>query len=214
MRRNIKLFKLLEMKRLQDITLDDIKAVMNSKGYEIFTKEGVPNIVGIRNATRDDVKDFYDDICWVWWNDSGIETRHYYTITTHPGHYYLEHPIAGTKGTAILVPGQYIDCWILDMHRGKQFALCQREGQVRVYRDDNKDTVLDYDPKTIDTGFFGIDLHHGSIDDSDVIGPWSAGCQVWRYSKPHAQLMDEFKELSEENNFKRFSYTLLLQEDF
>lgn len=199
------------MKQLSEITLEDVKAVMAGKGYEIFTGT-VPNIVGIRNANRQ--SNSYDDRCFVWWTENDTEVSHDYTITTHPGYYYLQNPIAGTKGTAILVPGQYKDCWELAMHRGKQFALCQHCGMVRVYRDDNKDTVLDYDPKTIDTGLFGIDLHHGSIDDSDVVGPWSAGCQVWRYEQPHEDLMNKFKQLGNDNNFDRFSYTLVMQEDF
>lgn len=197
---------------MNDISLADVKEVMQQKNYKIFEEEGIPNIVGIRNAIHS--ADWYDDLCWVWWKESGIEERHLYTITTHPGFYYLQHPIAETKGTAILVPGQYIDCWELGMHRGKQFALCQRGGKVKVYRDPNKDRIMDFDPSTIEEGWFGIDLHHGALDDSDVIGPWSAGCQVWRYAKAHMQLMEKFKELSHRYNYKKFSYTLLLQKDF
>ncbi len=200
------------MKALQDITLDDVKAIVAAKGYEIFTANGIPNIIGIRSANRQ--SNSYDDRCFVWWSIDGVEESHDYSITTHPGYYYLQSPIAGTKGTAILVPGQYKGCWQLGMHRGKQFALCQQCGQVRVYRDGNKDTVLDYDPKTIDTGYFGIDLHHGAMDDSDIVGPWSAGCQVWRYNDPHEELMAKFKSLTEKYAFTRFSYTLLNQEDF
>src|SRR5690349_6784023 len=113
---------------------------MAAKGYQVFTN-GHPNIVGIRNSERSN-EDYFNDLCWVWWTDGGKEIAHNYTITTHPGNYYLQHPIAGSNGTAILVPGQYIDCWELGMHRGKQFALCQRAGEVAVYRDNNKDTTL------------------------------------------------------------------------
>jgi hypothetical protein len=200
------------MKNLNDIGISDVQAVMVKKGYEIFRQEGVPNIVGIRNAEIQ--SNSYNDKCWVWWYEGLNEIVHNYTISTHPGYYYLQKPIAGTKGTAILVPGQYVNCWVLAMHRGKQFALCQRAGQVRVYRDENRDIIQDFDPKTIDTGYFGIDLHSGSINDTDFVEKYSAGCQVWRYHEPHAELMQTFKRLSEKNGFNRFSYTLLNQQDF
>lgn len=199
------------MKDIKAITLDDVKAVMQKKGYELFAG-GKPNIVGIRNAVRDSNE--FDDVLFTWWEEVGAEVSHDYTITTHPGYYYLQNPIAGNGGTGILVPGQYKDCWMLGMHRQKQYALIQLAGQVKLYRDNNKDTRLDYDPKTIRSGFFGIDLHHAGQNDANVVGPYSAGCQVWRYHQPHINLMLDYKRLSKANNFNKFSYTLLLQEDF
>lgn len=199
------------MNNFYEITLADVKRIMIAKRYEVFT-DGRPNIVGIRNCVRDSNK--FDDTCFVWWNEDGKEIIHQYTITTHPGYYYLQNPIAGNGGTAILVPDQYIDCWGLGMHRQKQFALCQYYGSVKVYRDDNKDIKLDYNVATIQTGGFGIDLHHAAESDADIVGPWSAGCQVWRYHQPHEYLMNEFKRLSETYQFKKFSYTLIMQEDF
>lgn len=197
---------------MHDIGLSDVKTVMTTKGYQIFT-DGKPNIVGIRNAERNN-EDYFNDLCWVWWADNGKEIAHNYTITTHPGNYYLQNPIAGSNGTAILVPGQYINCWELGMHRGKQFALCQRAGEVRVYRDNNKDTILNCDPATITHGFYGIDLHNAGLSDPEQIGPWSAGCNVWRYEQAHEELMQDLKTLSEKYGFDKFSYTLLLEEEF
>lgn len=200
------------MKNMNDIGLSDVKAVLTKKGYKIFTAEGVPNIVGIRNSDPSTNK--FDDKCWVWWNENGKEESHVYTITTRPGFYYLEKPIKGTPGTGILVPKQYINCWVLGMHRQKQFALCQRAGVVQAYRDNNKNDIIDLDPKTIQTGYFGCDLHHAGLLDTDVVNNWSAMCQVWRYHEPHEDLMNKFKAISEKNKFTKFSYTLLDQGDF
>jgi len=199
------------MKDIADISLDDVKSVMANKGYKVFTEEGIPNIVGIRNTIKK--TDNYIDRCFVWWIENGAEVSHDYTITTRDGAYYLENPI-NDKGSAILVPDQYINCWELGMHRGKQFALCQKDGVVRVYRDNNQDDIIDCNPASEDVGYFGIDLHHAGTDDSPIIGKWSAGCQVWRYNQRHQDLMNKFKELSEKNKYKKFTYTLLLQEDF
>lgn len=200
------------MKALLDIGLSDVKAALIAKGYETFTQDGVPNIVSVRNALTK--SNTYNDRVFVWWEENGNEEAHIYTISTHPGFYYLQNPIAGSNGTAILVPGQYKDTWLLGMHRNIQFALCQRAGEVSVYRDNNRDQNMDCDPKTITKGYFGIDLHHGNVSDSDIVDRWSAGCQVWRYAIPHEDLMAEFKRLSTKYNFNKFSYTLLEQKDF
>lgn len=199
------------MKTIKDINLDDVKKVLFDKGYDMFSGF-VPNIVGIRNTIKE--SNAFDDRAFAWWQENGVEESHDYTITTNPGYYYLQNPIAGTKGTAILVPGQYKDCWELGMHRGKQFALCQRLGQVRVYRDADKDKALDMDPKTIDTGFFGIDLHNAGVNDPVVVDQWSAGCQVWEYHEAHQKLMHKIEQLGKGGGFDRYSYTLLTQEDF
>lgn len=200
------------MKNLFDIGLTDVKNVIMQKGYKFFTSVGVPNIIGIRKSGKG--SNAYDDRCFVSWMEDDKEVVHTYTISTHPGEYYLKHPLAGTRGTAILVPNQYLNCWSLGMHRRVQFALCQRMGKVSVYRDDNMDTVLDLNPQTIEIGFFGIDLHHGSLGDADIVDKYSAGCQVWRYHEPHEDLMIDFKRLSTQYKFNQFTYTLLRQEDF
>ena len=199
------------MKNITDITLDDVKAWMKAKGYKIFTANGVPNIVGIRNVIKETNQ--FIDKCHVWWTENGKEQSHVYTITTRPGKHYLENPI-NDKGAGILVPGQYLNIWELGMHRGKQFALCQRGGSVKVYRDNNKNDIIDIVPGSIDEGWFGIDGHHAGEDDADEIGYYSAGCQVWRFHGAHNSLMNQFNSFSKKYNFKRFSYTLLLQEDF
>lgn len=195
---------------LKDIRLEQVVEVLKKKNYIIY-EDHRPNIVGIRSKTRS--AGTYDDTCVVWWKDGNQQRFHTYTITTDPGLTYMKYPLAGTKGTAILVPGQYVDCYQLGLHRGKQKALIQTGGKVKVYRDNNKDGILNTDPSTIQEGYFGINLHHGSISDAPVINGWSAGCQVWRYNRPHQELIENFRNLSQKHKFNRFTYTLILEED-
>ena len=75
---------------------------------------------------------------------------------------------------AIVCDRQYKGLWQIGMHRGKYRALVQR-GIIAVYRDDNKDKVIDRDPSTIMEGYFGINGHHAG-EESTVVGKWSAGC--------------------------------------
>ena len=142
---------------LIELAVNRVKAILTKKGYSFFEKGNYNlNIIGIRSDIK--VANSFDDtlLClyraddkWVW-NE--------YTITTDSGLYWLKNPM-NNKGTALLVPNQYKSVYRLDKHRGKYTALCQRNGKVEVYRDNDKDMILDYDPNTIDVGFFGINIH-------------------------------------------------------
>ena len=59
-----------------------------------------------------------------------------------------------SKGCAILVPDQYRGVYKIDTHAGKYTALCQRRGNVKVFRDADKDHEHDRDHGTIDEGMF------------------------------------------------------------
>jgi hypothetical protein len=49
-----------------------------------------------------------------------------------------------------------------------------------VYRDNNKNDVIDFVSQSLDTGVFGINLHHASATGESVqVDGWSAGCQVF-----------------------------------
>jgi hypothetical protein len=62
-----------------------------------------------------------------------------------------------SKGIARLVPDQYRGVYSISLHSGKYQALCQRLGNVTVWRDKNRDLV--YDEVVKDTGMFGINIH-------------------------------------------------------
>ena len=144
--------------------LDKIK----NAGHQIF--ENGPydlNLFGIRstNQTANSFDDWlgcaYQDDDMTWWDE-------FWEATTDPGLYYLENPIPKTGGTAILVPGQYLNVYEIDTHRkekkGAHEALCQRSNKnVEVWRDNNKDNILDWEGET-KPGVFGINIHRAGED--------------------------------------------------
>jgi hypothetical protein len=71
-----------------------------------------------------------------------------------------------SKGTAVLVPGQYF-CHTIDLHQRRYPALCQRAGKVSVWRYKNDGT------RWTDTGSFGINIHCGGTGNTN-----SEGCQT------------------------------------
>lgn len=181
-----------------------------SLGHKVvWTGDYHLNLFGIRNPNAQ--ANSFDDILGCAWTEKGMWKVAYWPGTTDPGTYYLENPM-NVSGTAILVPGQYIDTWMIGLHGGKYEALCQLGDKVKVYRDANKDAVLDHDPESIAEGWFGINLHRSSTaGESTTVDKWSAGCQV------HARLdgFNEMMELARKQvdllGHDKFTYTLMDQ---
>jgi peptidoglycan hydrolase-like protein with peptidoglycan-binding domain len=183
-----------------------------SLGYETWGDPWRLWLFGIRGPNR--TADAFDDTlgcCYV--DENGLWNAHYWPGTTDPGAYYLEHPM-NSSGCAILVPDQYLDTWTIDLHSGKYLALCQRAGEVSVFRDSSMDDKLDLDPSTIDTGYFGINLHAATRNEdasSTVVGRWSAGCQVHASAAGFEKMMELAQAQQDKTGRKTFSYTLLGQ---
>ena len=180
-----------------------------SLGHTVFESgEYNLNIIGIRNSQHEPNR-FDDTIHCVYKDEDGDWIQKSWPCTTEPGKYWLENP-TNVKGTAVLVPGQYRSVWKIDKHQGKYYALCQRNGTVKVYRDDNLDEIIDCDPETITEGFYGINIHKAGSH-STQIDRWSAGCQVFANESD----FDEFMVIcgkAREKWGNAFSYTLILEQ--
>ena len=152
---------------------------VKTAGYVVFTRGSYNlNIIGIRSANRSGGA-FDDQIHLVFKDEFGNWVDLGFQCTTDAGSYYLEGKGGNSKGCAILKAGQYRGVYRIDKHRGKYEALCQRKGKVTVYRDDNRDNVLDMDESKTSTGYFGINIHRASaVNETVSVDRYSAGCQV------------------------------------
>lgn len=183
------------------------------KGYAYFTKGNYNlNIIGVRSNQNNKITNKYDDYLVVIYNTDSGWKRQIYTITTEPGLKLMKAP-SNAKGTAILVPGQYRGVYKIDKHSGKYDALCQRNGTVKVYRDNNRNDVYDYDGKTIDCGMFGINIHRSNeFWTRNTIDGYSAGCQVFNDPKEFNSFMNLVKK-SAGIYGNKFTYTLITEDD-
>ena len=192
----------------------DIEQVMIRKGYRFFKGVYNLNIIGVRSKESIKQENRFDDILIVAFGlaTSGYNssTKFIFQITTDPGIKSLKVPM-NAKGTAILVPGQYRGSHKLGLHQGKYEALVQC-APVKVYRDANKDSILDTDKRTIDTGMFGINIHKAGIA-SVIVDGWSAGCQVLAIEKDYAIFMDLCRKQKLAGYGDKFTYTLLEEKD-
>ncbi len=157
------------------------------------------HLIGMRSKA--DVPNEFDDTFYLI---DGVNLF-VYTGTTNPGLAWLKRP--GQKaGAAVLKPGQYLDSWMLGLHRGRYKAWTQVK-PVTVYRDNNLDGKSDT-TGVQQKGLFGINIHRASENwISKVIDKWSAGCQVLNQPDQYKQ----FIELSIQSQQKFFTYTLLTE---
>jgi len=192
-------------------SVDYVKQVLETKGYAFFTN-GVYNlnIIGIRNPNL--VANSFDDTMVVVYKFGGEWITKVYPITTDAGTYWLKNPMSN-KGTAILVPNQYRGVYSIDLHNNKYYALCQRNGKVEVYRDNDKDVILDMDSAKIEKGMFGINIHRSNpFSESLKVDKFSAGCQVFKRVKD----FNEFMEICQKSKAlwgNSFTYTLIKESD-
>ena len=123
-------------------SLEQVLKTLQSKNYKVFDNDSKPynlNIVGIRS--NDMTPNSFNDWEYCFWKYAGSWELMKFQITTDPGLYYLKNPL-NELGTAILKPGQYLNCWQRGLHQGKYTALRQ-VGKMTVIRDGNRDDKYD-----------------------------------------------------------------------
>ena len=197
-------------------TREQIEKAVKTKGYTWFNDDSNKtydvNIVGVRNnhpSIADKVTNLFDDWLTISFKDeSGNWQFLCWNATTDPGKKGVME-FHNKKGVARLVPNQYRGVWKIDKHQGKYDALCQRLGNVTVWRDANKDLI--FEEKVTDTGIFGINIHKAG-QDSQWVENWSEGCQVFKRVKDFDAFMSICRKAAKIHGNK-FSYTLLESTD-
>ena len=190
------------------MTYAELQAAVLGLGYNFFDQGAYNlNIVGVR--TDDDAANTFNDWMYLAFRDrSGEPHCLAFPITTDPGVDYRLNPL-NPAGAGIIVPGQHRGLWRLGFHKGS-VALVQRK-PVAVYRDNNRDSILDQDPSSVEIIMGGFNCHkanaHGT---SKLVGKWSAGCQVFANSFEHNILL-QLCELSAGLYGDSFTYTLLTE---
>lgn len=194
------------------LIVSKFESTFDRLGYAFFTKGDYNlNIVGIRNGSGS--ADRFDDAMVVLYKQDSSWVVDTYVITSEPGTSILKRPIV-EGGTAILVPGQYRGVYKIDIHGGKRkyTALCQRGGEVQIWRDDNRDSTPDC-VGPLHEGWYGINIHRqwGS-DEREYTGGVSAGCQVFQNSQDFYEFMDLCNK-SADIYGNSFTYSLVCEDD-
>jgi hypothetical protein len=192
---------------------EQIIQAMRNKGYAVFEGANMDlNIVGVR--TSDPTVNKFNDFMYVIWRSADDWESRNYEVTTDPGLYWLDNfEELQVVGTAVLKAGQYRSAFTFGLHHSRYRALVQRT-PLPVYRDSNRDNVLDFDESTIDEGMFGINIHKAGsrVEGSTQVDKWSAGCQVFSKESDFNEFMS-LCDQSAQNHGDVFTYTLLNETD-
>lgn len=192
------------MKQLTNRQIRGLKSTVQALGFKLFTKPNELNIIGERKDST--TSNSFDDRLFVFWsNENGKWEGREYQITTDPGTYWLKNPM-NVNGTAILKAGQYLNSHKIGLHRGEYSALVQAN-PVTVFRDYDRNAILDFNNGKEYTGLFGINIHKASNVTSQV-DKWSAGCQVFKNSEDFKDFM-QLAQKHKEKNGDKFTYTLI-----
>jgi hypothetical protein len=152
-----------------------------NKVKELKNYVGIPNgywLLGVRS--KEDNPNAFDDKIYLFKGSKFVEVT---SATTNAGIPTLKQfEKVNKKGAAVLKSEQwYYDVWKYGKHNGKVDALLQLGAPVQVYRDTDKDLKSE-EQGVLDTGYFGINFHPNTYDlsrpTSNIVGWWSAGCQV------------------------------------
>ena len=183
-----------------------IQATLQRQGFTMYNRPFELNIVGVRSNNT--IANTFDDFINVFFKtNDGTWQFHQFAATTDPGTYWLKNPL-NPQGTAILKHGQYIGSHHIGLHRGKYLALVQQR-PITIIRDYDRNANLDLMNGKEQTGIFGINIHHASVNGTTkTVDKYSAGCQVFANINDFnlfMQLANRHKGLYGNN----FTYTLL-----
>ena len=159
------------------LSREAIISEMKGRGYAVFENGDYNlNIVGLRRQPG--TANAFDDLIVVFYKVGGAWAMECFPCTTDPGTYWLLNP-SRVNGTAILCPGQYRSSHKVGYHHAgqpTQYPALVQNTPLQVWRDNNKDSVIDYAGPVL-TDVQGLNIHHAG-QNSTVIDKWSAACQV------------------------------------
>jgi hypothetical protein len=193
----------------QELNRDRLQAYYAKKNYVFFDGGDFDlNIIGVRNKVPE-VNKFNDVITCVW-REGGEWQQKVWPATTDPGLYFLQNPLV-VEGTAILCPGQYRSSHALGTHR--DYPALIQVGSMTVWRDGNRNSLVDFDKSKTYSGYFGINIHRAlPVGVTAEVNQASAGCSVFQSVDDfHTFMALVFKASTIWGS--TFSYTLIEQSD-
>lgn len=194
------------------LTYTKIQNLYKEKEY-IFFDKGQYNLNLFAIRSNNIVADSFDDVFGIAYKDMNFMPQIFTcNCTTDPGKYYLKN-LMDSGGAAIVVPGQYRNLWQIGTFYNK-LALLQIS-PIKIYRDKNRDEILDLNPKSITEGIYGIffHYHYQSETHAKYIEKSSAGCIVPQTFYDYRTIMELCVRQTQFKFGKNFTFTLFEEND-
>jgi len=198
-----------------DDIINPLKKVFRKKGYVFFNGPFNVNLIGIRAKERD-IRKMSDRFLLVYEDHLCNWHAEILVGTTVPGEFY-HYNYTNPDGLGIIVPGQYRGAFRKGKHKGRD-ALIQNT-TFKVYRDSNKDGVIDKNVIKDAPPSCRFNFHHAksSIHPHKIfiknIGRFSEGCQVPANWVKYKMCFDIISYSMKLYNSKSITYTLLDEDD-
>lgn len=202
------------------ITYQSIKSAYDRMGYKFRREPYMLNIFSIRSSESQSNK--FDDLTVGFYHDSQGECHILiFDSTTDPGKYWLQNP-SNREGTAILVPGQYLDVYVIGIHGrtgSNPYEAFEQIDKMKYVRDNNKDMTLDFglmnDAKNIFWANIKSNIHRASKNIlAQLVEKYSAACQVIQSASNFESLLNAGKKQVLATGKKTFDYTLFTEVQF
>lgn len=170
---------------------------VRAHGFAVFTTGDYNvNLVALRspqppNATPSTENRFNDRFFCVF-KKRGQWISRSWACTTDPGLHYQRHPMNPKGCGAIYAPQQVRGGYRIGLHRNTSPALVQSsKSRLRVYRDDDRSGVFDFDSGTVEIGF-GFNVHQGPLSEAaqGSVDRASAGCVVFQKTDSFEAMMN------------------------
>jgi len=162
-------------------TYEELRNSLVKKGFKFFLKELSLNMIWER--TSEEITNKFTDFLHIAYIEKGVKIVMTIPATTKPGiKGSTDSPVTveGITGTAIIIPGQYLQAWQF-RDTDKEFSkypYFRQIGPVDYWRDGDKDLVVDHVQQQ-DDKIFGTHWHKMSNNGtygSGLINNWSLGC--------------------------------------
>lgn len=208
----------------KEISRDEPEIIkwVKAQGFKVFEKKDFDlNIIGIRNLSSTKAN-LFDDEIHILYKERGFWVDEWGEATTDPSTYYLKNEnYRPNDGVAILChPQQILGGYVLGPHGQTGYTALVNRGRnpTKVWRDGNRDNILDWDTSSnwngqVYEGYFGINIHRASTRGNDGVtrdvSVWSAGCQVWADVRDFHRMLELCQKQIDLLGYESFTYTLI-----
>jgi hypothetical protein len=199
-----------------------LRTVIKGKAYRWYANTLELNIVGVRSASSQS-NSFDDHLLLAYVDQVGRPIYREYQITTDPGKPWLLKPL-DPAGCAVLIPGQYINAYMIGIHgrsrpAPRQYEALEQVVPMNYVRDNNKDATIDFslwdNPKNVFSANLKTNIHRASKwAITKAVETYSAGCQVFDDPTSFDEFMKICRQSRDGRHLNKFTYTLLMEKDF
>ena len=99
----------------EQFSISEILSSFTGKKYELNNTPFYPNLFGIRS--KDNIPNQFNDLIGAIYYNGRTWDMLLVAGTTDAGLFWQEHPM-NVNGTAIIIPGQYKNCYKVGLHNG------------------------------------------------------------------------------------------------